>query len=138
MGSSLVKNNDWVLVDVSNMILGRVASKIVGLLIGKHIVGYNYNLIIGNQVIVINAQNIRFTGNKMFNKIYYRHSGYPGGLKAIKLKDLFLKNPALVLKIAINGMLPKNKLRKIFLKRIKIYSGNAHPHICQKPQKLAI
>lgn len=134
MSSNIIKNNNWVIIDVKDKILGRIASKIVCILIGKNNINYNYNSICGSQVVIINAKHIKVSGNKFNDKFYYRHSGYPGGLKTFSFKEVFSSNPAFVLKNAIKGMLPKNKLRKIFLRRVRIYSGDFHPHGCQKPQ----
>ncbi|HIH2763173.1 MAG TPA: 50S ribosomal protein L13 [Candidatus Azoamicus sp.] len=138
MSSNIIKSNDWVLIDVKNKILGRAASKIACILTGKSNINYNYNSVSGYQVIVINARHIMVSGNKVNNKFYYRHSGFPGGLKILRFKEIFSSNPSFVLRNAISGMLPKNKLRKIFLRRIRIYSDDIHPHMCQKPQNLNI
>lgn len=135
MTNSIIKNNKWVLIDVKDKILGRVATQIVSILTGKMHVdhNYDYNNITGYGVIVINSNYIRVTGNKFNNKVYYRHSGYPGGLKKSKFKDLILLNSSFILSNAVKGMLPKNKLKKIFLKRLKIYSDSSYPHAAQTP-----
>ncbi|HIH2763490.1 MAG TPA: 50S ribosomal protein L13 [Candidatus Azoamicus sp.] len=138
MSSNIIKSNSWVLIDVKNMILGRSASKIASIVTGKNNINYSYNSISGDQVVVINAKHIKVSGNKINNKFYYRHSGYPGGLKILRFKEIFSTNPSFVLRNAIKGMLPKNKLRKIFLKRIRIYPDDIHPHICQNPKVLNI
>jgi len=133
MKNRIIKNNSWVLIDAKDKVLGRLASKIACILIGKNKIDYSYNHIFGDSVVVINVENILVTGNKFNNKLYYRHSGYPGGFKIVNFRDIFSKNPSFVLQNAIKGMLPKNKLRKIFLRRVKIYSGDIHPHFSQKP-----
>lgn len=138
MSSNVIKNNNWVLIDVKDQILGRVASKIIGILTGKSDINYNYNYISGNQVIILNAKYIKVSGNKFNNKVYYKHSGYPGGLKIMNFKTLLFKNPSFILINAIKGMLPKNKLRKIFLRRLRIYSDSIHPHSCQNPKILTL
>lgn len=138
MSSNIIKSNNWVLIDVKDKILGRMASKIACILTGKNNINYSYNSISGDQVIIINAKHIKVSGNKINNKFYYRHSGFPGGLKILRFKEIFLSNPSFVLRNAIKGMLPKNKLRKIYLKRVRIYSDDVHPHMCQKPENLSI
>ncbi len=138
MSSNIIKSNSWVVIDAKDKILGRTASKIACMLTGKTNINYKYNSISGDQVIVINAKYIKVTGNKINNKFYYRHSGYPGGLKILRYKEVFSSNPSFVLRNAIKGMLPKNKLRKIYLRRIRIYSDDIHPHSCQKPQSVNI
>ncbi len=104
----------------------------------KNTIDYKRNIISGYNIIVINAQNLIFTGKKLNNKVYYRHSGYPGGFKKILLKDLVEKNIQFVIKNAVKGMLPKNKLQKIMLKRLRIFSTSNHIHEAQKPEKIEI
>lgn len=128
----------WILLDAENKVLGRLASKIATYLMGKNTIEYKKNIISGYNIIVINAQNLIFTGNKLNNKVYYRHSGYPGGFKKILLKDLVEKNIQFVIKNAVKGMLPKNKLQKIMLKRLRIFSTSNHIHEAQKPEKIEI
>jgi large subunit ribosomal protein L13 len=131
-------NNDWILINAENKILGRLASNIANYLMGKNTINYAKNKISGYKVIVVNAKKIILTGKKSNNKIYYRHSGYPGGIKKSYYKDLILKNPSYIIKNAIKGMLPKNKLQKKMLKRLRIFSEAEHKHIAQKPKILNI
>lgn len=125
--------NTWLIINAENQILGRLASKIAILLTGKNKTTYKQNTITGDQIIIINSKKIKVTGNKATNKIYYKHTGYPGGLKSTNFKTMLEKNPNYILKNAIKGMLPKNKLQKIFLRRLKIYKDANHPHEAQKP-----
>ncbi|HIH2763803.1 MAG TPA: 50S ribosomal protein L13 [Candidatus Azoamicus sp.] len=128
----------WILLDAENKALGRLASKIATYLMGKNTITYKKNIISGYNIIVINAKNLIFTGKKLNNKVYYRHSGYPGGFKKTLLKDLVEKNIQFVIKNAVKGMLPKNKLQKIMLKRLRIFSTPYHNHEAQKPEKIEI
>lgn len=123
----------WLLYDASDKILGRFSSDIASVLMGKKSVDYRDNIPVQIGVIIINSKKIKVTGSKVYNKKYYRHSGYPGGLKVSLLGDLLYKNPNFVIRHAIKGMLPKNKLQKIFLRHLKIYEGPTHPHIAQSP-----
>jgi large subunit ribosomal protein L13 len=128
----------WILLDAENKVLGRLASKIATYLMGKNTIEYKRNVISGCNIIVVNAKKIIFTGKKLNNKVYYRHSGYPGGFKQTLLKDLVEKNIQFVIKNAVKGMLPKNKLQKIMLKRLRIFSTSNHIHEAQKPEKIEI
>lgn len=131
--TNIIKNNDWIIIDAENQILGRFASKISMLLTGKNMTNYSRNEIHGYKIIIINAKKIIVTGNKINNKVYYRHSGYPGGLKKITFKNLINSNVAFIIKNAIKGMLPKNKLQKVLLSRIRIFPESHHIHTAQKP-----
>ncbi len=130
--------HDWYLVDASGQTLGRLAARIAVLLMGKHKPNYTPGVDMGDFVVVINAERIRVTGRKMENKIYYRHSGYPGGLKEIPLKDMLAKHPERVLQLAVKGMLPKNRLGRKMLKRLKVYAGPNHPHQAQNPKPIRL
>jgi len=132
-----VKRNWWE-IDADGKVLGRLASRIAVILMGKHKPDYLPYLDIGDFIVVINAEKIKVTGSKLENKFYYRHSGYPGGLKSTTLKELLKKHPERVIMYAVKNMLPKNKLKKRRLKRLKIYAGSAHPHQAQKPQKVEV
>ncbi|MBI5025270.1 MAG: 50S ribosomal protein L13 [Nitrospirae bacterium] len=123
----------WHLVDASGMILGRLASKVATILRGKDKPIFTPHVDTGDFVIVINAEKTVFTGNKLQNKIYSRHSGYPGGLKQETLKDLMKRKPEKVITMAVWGMLPKNRLGRDQLKKLKVYRGAEHPHESQKP-----
>ena len=129
---------DWYVVDADDKILGRLAAKVSHLLMGKHKPNFAYHMDNGDFVIIINAEKIKVTGNKAETKIYYRHTGYPGGIKSTKLKTMMRNYPERVIEIAVRGMLPKNKLgRKLFTK-LKVYSGSEHPHQAQQPKVLEI
>jgi large subunit ribosomal protein L13 len=127
----------WYVVDAEDQVLGRLASKLATILMGKDKPTYTNFLDTGDFVIVVNADKVRLTGAKLDDKKYYRHSGYPGGLKEINARGLLEKRPEQVLEFAVKGMLPKNKLGKGMLKRLKVYAGEEHPHQAQQPQTLA-
>ncbi len=129
---SINKNYLWYLINAKDKILGRLCTKIVYLLIGKNNYNFKSNIVNGNYVVVINASKIKLTGNKFNNKLYYRHSGYIGGLKTNSFKDIFNKYPDRIIKNSIKGMLPKNFLGRLMLKKLKIYSKNNHKHNSQK------
>lgn len=129
---------DWCVVDGQGKILGRLASEIASRLRGKHKPIYTPHLDTGDFVIVVNAEKIRLTGNKLADKIYYRHSGYPGGLTETTAGKLLQEKPEDVLKIAVRGMLPKNTLGRAMLKKLKIYKGLEHPHDAQCPRVLEL
>lgn len=129
---------DWYLVDVDNKVLGRVATQIANVLRGKNKPTFTPSVDTGDFVIVVNAEKIALTGKKLSDKTYYSHSGYVGGLKEISAGKLLDKKPEDLLKKAVKGMLPKNKLARHMLKKLKIYSGDAHPHAAQQPKSLNI
>ncbi len=129
---------DWFVVDVEGKVLGRVASEIAKILRGKHKPQYTPFLDTGDFVIVVNAEKVKVTGNKEKNKIYYSHSGYPGGLKEARLEELRAKKPEEIIRRAVWGMLPKNSLGRKMLKKLKVYRGSQHPHNAQKPKKLEL
>lgn len=118
----------WHLIDVQDAVLGRNATNIVSLLIGKNKAYFAKNMDCGDYVVIINAALVRVTGNKEKQKTYTRYSGYPGGLKKTRLEDLRIKKPEEIVRHAVSGMLPKNKLRAQFLKRLYIYAGAEHPY----------
>jgi len=122
----------WWLIDAKDKILGRLASTIAFLLMGKHKPYYTPHIDCGDFVIVINASQIRVTGKKEKKKIYYWHTGYPGGLKSMSFEEMMKKNPKKVIELAVKRMLPKNRLLKFRLKRLKIYLDDKHPHVAQK------
>jgi large subunit ribosomal protein L13 len=128
----------WYIVDAENQILGRMASQIASILKGKHKPIYSPHQDAGDFVVVVNAEKIKVTGNKLKDKIYYRHSGYPGGQKATTLQQMLQKHPERVVELAVKRMLPKNSLgRKMFMK-LKVYSGPDHPHKAQMPEQLEL
>ncbi|MFA6413807.1 MAG: 50S ribosomal protein L13 [Syntrophales bacterium] len=129
---------DWCVVDAQGRILGRLASEIASRLRGKHKPIYTPHLDTGDFVIVVNAEKIQLTGKKLTDKIYYRHSGYPGGLTETPAGKLLQEKPEDVLKIAVKGMLPKNTLGRAMLKKLKIYKGPEHPHDAQCPRVLEL
>ena len=129
---------NWYIVDAEGETLGRLASRIAPILKGKHKPVYTPHLDCGDYVIIVNAEKVRVTGRKMDQKLYYRHSGYPGGLRSISLKDQLAKRPERVLQAAIRGMLPKNKLGRRMLKKLKVYAGDSHPHQAQQPRPLEL
>lgn len=127
---------EWFLVDANDQNLGRLASQIAAYLIGKHKPTFTPGVDTGDFVIVVNAERVRVTGNKLDDKMYYRHTGYPGGIKEITLRQQLQKFPERVLRKAVWGMLPHNKLGRKMIKKLKIYSGPEHPHSAQKPTAL--
>ncbi len=134
--SSVVKK--WWVVDAADQPLGRLASRLAVILQGKHKPIYTPHIDTGDFIIVLNAEKIGISGKKLDQKIYYRHSGYPGGQKATVLSDLLRKNPDRVIRHAVKGMLPKNRLGRAQLKKLKIYTGTEHPHSAQMPQALTV
>lgn len=126
----------WYVVDASSMTLGRLATLIAKHLMGKHKAMYTPHIDCGDNVVVINAEKVVVTGNKLADKKYYRHSGYPGGLKEVSLSEQLSKHPNRVIEHAVKGMLPKNKLTSPRLARLKIYAGPQHPHAPQSPKPL--
>jgi large subunit ribosomal protein L13 len=129
---------DWYVVDAEGETLGRLASRIAPILKGKHKPVYTPHLDCGDFVVVVNAEKVRVTGRKLDQKLYHRHSGYPGGLKSISLRDQLDKHPERVLQAAIRGMLPKNKLGRRMIKKLKVYAGESHPHEAQQPKPLEL
>ncbi len=128
----------WFVVDASGKTLGRLATEIASILRGKHKPIYTPHVDCGDFVIVINADKIRVTGKRLDQKIYYRHSGYIGGLKKISLRRMLDTHPERVLQLAVKGMLPKNRLGRKMFKKLKVYAAPTHPHTAQKPQPLEL
>jgi len=127
---------DWVVIDADGCVLGRLASFVATRLRGKHKPIYTPHVDTGDHVIVVNAAKVALTGNKWDNKVYYRHSGYMGGLKSTTAKELLQKKPSDLVMNAVRGMLPKNRLGGQILKNLKVYPGPEHPHTAQQPGKL--
>ena len=127
---------DWYLVDANGQNLGRLATKIAGVLLGKGKPNFTPGVDTGDYVVVVNAERVQVTGNKMDEKVYYRHTGYPGGLKSITLRDQLARYPDRVLRRAVWGMLPHNKQGRRLIKNVKIYAGPDHPHEAQQPEPL--
>ncbi len=128
----------WVVVDAENRVLGRLATEIATKLRGKHKPTFAPNLDCGDGVIVVNAAKVRVTGRKLVQKWYYRHSGYPGGLKETRLDEMLAKRPEEVIRRAVRGMLPKNTLGRACGKRLRVYAGPDHPHVGQTPVQTGI
>ena len=127
----------WYLVDANGQILGRLATFLAQVLMGKTKPIHTRHEDVGDFVVVVNAEKIAVSGKKRSQKLYRRHSGYPGGLKTVALSDLQKKAPEKVILEAVSGMLPKNKLRQVYLKKLKVYSGGEHPHQAQRPEPLS-
>ena len=129
---------EWVLIDAADQVLGRVATRAAHILRGKHKPQYTPHVDTGDFVVIVNADKIRVTGTKASGKVYYRHSGYPGGLKSETFAEAMAKHPTRVIERAVKGMLPKNTLgRKMGLK-LKVYTGPDHPHMAQKPREIKL
>ncbi len=124
----------WYVIDAQDKALGRVATEVARLLRGKHKPIFTPHVDTGDFVIVLNTEKILLTGNKAEQKFYYRHSGYPGGIKAVSYGELLKKKPQKVMELAVKGMLPHNKLGSAMFKKLKVYAGNQHPHAAQKPE----
>ena len=129
---------EWLVIDAEDQVLGRVATKAAQLLKGKHKPQYTPHVDTGDFVIIINDDKIRVTGTKASSKEYYRHSGYPGGLKCETLAEAMQKHPERVIEHAVKGMLPKNTLGRAMGKKLKVYTGSEHPHAAQKPRKIEL
>tara|TARA_B100000242_G_scaffold106010_1_gene73349 strand:- start:352 stop:780 length:429 start_codon:yes stop_codon:yes gene_type:complete len=129
---------NWHLVDAENKVLGRLAVKIANILSGKNNSHYTPNADLGDFVVVVNAEKVKVTGNKPKQKNYYRHSGYPGGLKVKNFEKMQDDSPEKIIKKAVKGMLPKNKLSNKIIKKLKVYSGSEHPHVGQQPEELSL
>ena len=127
---------EWFVVDAAGKNLGRLATQIAGVLRGKHKPTFTPSMDVGDFVIVINAEKITVTGKKLLQKMYYRHSLYPGGLTAVSLERMLAKHPTRVIEHAVRGMLPKNRLGRKTFRKLKVYAGGKHPHQAQKPTPL--
>lgn len=129
---------EWYVVDAEGETLGRLASRIAPVLRGKHKPTFTPHMDCGDYVVVINADKVHVTGRKLDQKMYHRHSGYPGGLKSITLRDQLATHPERVLQAAVKGMLPKNKLGRRMIKKLKVYASDSHPHEAQQPKPLEL
>jgi large subunit ribosomal protein L13 len=132
------RERDWLLVDANGKTLGRLATQIADLLRGKRKPTYTPHIDTGDFVIVINAEKVAVSGSKRTDKRYYRHSGYPGGLRSRSFEELIARRPEQVIRLAVKGMMPRNRLARKQLTKLKIYAGPEHPHIAQKPRTLEI
>ena len=142
MKTKSYKNTDiekkWLLLDASNKTLGRLSAKISSILMGKNKAQFTPHNDLGDYIVVINAEKVKVTGNKDIQKKYYRHSGYPGGLKSSTFSEIIEKNPEDIILKAVKGMLPKNKLSNSMISKLKVYKGENHPHIGQNPHKIEL
>ena len=132
------RDRQWLLVDASGKTLGRLATQLADLLRGKRKPEYTPHIDTGDFVIVVNAEKIAVTGNKRRDKRYYRHSGYPGGLRSRSLEEMLQRRPEEVIRHAVKGMLPRNRLARKQLTKLKVYAGPEHPHAAQQPQPMEI
>jgi large subunit ribosomal protein L13 len=132
------KGQKWYVVDAENQILGRMASRIAYILKGKNKTYYSPHQDTGDFVIVVNAEKIKVTGNKLRDKVYYHHTGYPGGQKQMSLGRMLEKKPERVIELAVKRMLPKNSLGRRMFRKLKVYTGPKHPHIAQQPELLKL
>jgi len=130
--------HDWYVIDAKNQTLGRLATLIASRLRGKHKPEYTPHVDTGDYIVVVNAEQIKISGNKAVNKTYYSHSGFPGGIKEINFTKLIAKAPERVIEHAVKGMLPKNPLGRAMYRKLKVYKGEQHPHTAQQPQILTI
>ncbi|WP_154223131.1 50S ribosomal protein L13 [Marinicella rhabdoformis] len=131
-------NREWFLIDAEGKTLGRMASEIALRLRGKHKPEFTPHVDTGDYIVVVNAEKLHVTGNKLNDKMYHHHTGYVGNLKSIALKDLLAKHPERVIEKAVKGMLPKNSLGRQMYRKLKVYSGSEHPHAAQEPKVLDI
>jgi large subunit ribosomal protein L13 len=129
---------DWLVVDAAEKTLGRLATEIANRLRGKHKPEYTPHVDTGDYIVVVNAEKVRVTGNKTSDKIYWRHTGYPGGIKGVAFKDMIATHPERVIESAVRGMLPKGPLGREVFRKLKVYAGTDHPHTAQQPQPLEI
>ena len=128
----------WYILDAENQVVGRLGTRVATVLRGKHKPSYTPHVDTGDYVIVINAGKVRFTGSKMDQKEYITFSGYPGGQKRTKAKNLMVKKPTAIIEAAVKGMLPKNSLGRTMFKKMFVYAGTEHPHVAQKPEALTV
>ena len=132
------RERNWLVVDATGLTLGRLATQIADTLRGKRKPEYTPHCDVGDFVVVVNAEKVAVTGNKRAAKRYYRHSGYPGGLKSRSLEEMLQRRPEEVLRLAVKGMLPRNRLSRKQLTKLKVYAGADHPHTAQQPQPMAL
>lgn len=129
---------NWLLIDAENQVLGRLATQVATLLRGKHKPTYTPSMDNGDFVVIINAEKVRMTGRKADQKLYYRHTNYPGGLKITPFKVMLQKHPERIIRLAVKGMLPRNRLARHILLKLKVYAGTTHPHTAQQPTPYAL
>jgi len=142
MSTQIAKKSEikrsWFVVDLEDKVLGRAATEIARILRGKHKPVYSPSVDTGDFVVVLNADKVKLTGNKMADKLYHRHTGFPGGLRTTNAEKLLVNKPEELIKKAVKGMLPKNKLGRQMFKKLKVYAGADHPHAAQQPKELAL
>ena len=142
MSTQVAKQSDikreWYVIDLDGKVLGRAATEIARILRGKHKPIYTPSVDTGDFVIVLNADKVKLTGNKMADKMYHHHTGYPGGIRSINAEKLLVKRPEDLIKKAVKGMLPKNKLGRQMFKKLKVYAGGEHTHAAQQPKELVL
>ena len=142
MSTEVAKEQDivraWYVVDLEDKVLGRAATEIARILRGKHKAIYTPSVDTGDFVVVVNADKVRLTGNKLNAKMYHRYTGYQSGLRSISAGDLLEKKPEMLIQTAVKGMLPKNTLGRKMFSKLKVYAGNEHPHSAQQPKELAL
>ncbi len=129
---------DWLIIDASEKVLGRLATEIAHRLRGKHKAEYTPHVDTGDYIVITNAEKVIVTGRKFKDKMYYHHTGFPGGIKSVSFEKLQAKNPVRIIELAVKGMLPKNPLGREMYRKLKVYAGNEHPHTAQQPKKLEI
>ena len=128
----------WYVIDANDLVLGRLAAKVATVIRGKHKPVFTPNMDTGDFVIVVNAEKVKVTGKRTLQKTYFSHSGYPGGVKIKSFSDMIQRNPEFVIRNAVKGMLPKNRLGRKLIKKLKIYAGENHPHSAQQPETLSL
>ncbi len=131
-------NRDWYLVDAQDKVLGRLATEVALRLRGKHKPEYTPHVDTGDYIVVVNADKVAVTGNKFEDKLYHHHTGFPGGIKTATFREMIEKHPTRVIEKAVKGMLPKNKLGRAMIKKLKIYAGDQHDHSAQQPKTLEV
>ena len=131
-------NKEWVVIDATNEVLGRLASQIAKILCGKNKPGYTPHVDCGDYVIVVNAEKVKLTGKKLTDKVYVRHTGYPGGQRFATPAEYLAKKPEFVIEEAVRGMLPKTRLGEAIIKNLKVYAGAEHPHVAQNPKQIKL
>ena len=131
-------SREWFVVDATGRTLGRLSTQIANRLRGKHKAEFTPHVDTGDYVVVVNADKIAVSGNKVSDKLYHHHTGYPGGIKSIPFGEMLKKSPEMIIEKAVKGMMPKNKLSRAMLSKLKVYSGNEHPHSAQQPTPLEI
>ena len=137
-GLNLEQSRKWYLIDANGQTVGRLASQVARILMGKNKPTYTTFIDVGDHVVIINAEKVVFTGDKLHQKMYRHHTGWPGGLKETTARDMLAKHPERVLEEAVKGMLPKTKLGRAMVKKLKVYAGAQHPHQAQKPELLSV